>query len=57
MNEESNSSGEGSGSIPAPGSLPFQPTMLGQPVLWSDEQGNIVGKGMITDENETEIYI
>ena len=30
----------------------FQPTLLGTPVLFQDE-----GTGMITDENETEIYI
>jgi hypothetical protein len=30
----------------------FQPTLLGTPVLFQDE-----GMGMITDENETEIYI
>jgi hypothetical protein len=30
----------------------FQPTLLGSPILFQDE-----GMGMITDENETEIYI
>jgi hypothetical protein len=30
----------------------FQPTLLGTPVVFQDE-----GEGMITDENETEIYI
>lgn len=35
----------------------FQPTMLGHVIYWGDEQGNILGSGIITDENETEIYI
>jgi hypothetical protein len=30
----------------------FQPTLLGSPVVFQDE-----GEGMITDENETDIYI
>ncbi len=30
----------------------FQPTLLGTPVVFQDE-----GTGMITDENETEIFI
>jgi hypothetical protein len=30
----------------------FQPRLLGTPVLFQDE-----GPGMITDENETEIFI
>ncbi|MEY2510125.1 MAG: hypothetical protein QOE26_888 [Verrucomicrobiota bacterium] len=30
----------------------FQPTLLGTPVIFQGE-----GSGMITDENETEIYI
>ncbi len=31
----------------------FQPTMLGMPISFQDEPG----EGMITDENETEIFI
>lgn len=35
----------------------FQPTMLGHIVYWGDEGDNIIGKGMITDETQDEIYI
>jgi hypothetical protein len=30
----------------------FQPTLLGTPIVFQNE-----GEGMITDENETDIYI
>ena len=35
----------------------FQPTLLGTPIAFQAEGSGIEGTGMITDENETEIYI
>jgi hypothetical protein len=43
-------------SPPADSSPEFQPTMLGHTIYFGDEGDVILGKGMITDETQTEIY-